>query len=661
MAYGLTGRNGAVIKLKNIECDVSVTYDIVLCTLDLHYENCNDYEVYGGFDFPMDKDITIIDFSVRVGVEKLEPKIVPRDIEADNGFCFDVDKIPSDAKIIVEVKFLTRAECNDERVRIKIPLLTEQKFIPSGEQFTFDSYLNVEEFPINLNFIYHGKGVKNITSPTHNIVRKIGGSQPSAHINGEKSSASEIIIDVHKSLKDATEIYTYHDIMGCFFKPRIDRFSRGKNDWLFMIDITDKNGGEKYKMVCDMLEVTLRGLPFGDRFNVIIMKEKPLFLSSDFLPVTDESLHMLSDWLLSFDLSAKAEFYSPIRMVYRFCRKCTAVVLSDGGAVCDERTFNLVRNTGYITFYCLSIGSGRFTTCLKRLSAISGGRTEIIPSGKRFDDEFIRAFNIISSPYIGNMGIAFDQSVEKVTPSGLPYVHYGDSVSFTAKFESYAPNNIKVRGTTAMGDKVWNISFKESVTAGIELYYFHIKQLLEEYTYMMRFDGSNRDAVLGEKIINLAKESGIICPLLSYCLTDSRNGSKQIINPEYYDNAGDVPKIQDGSYLKRVKSLEHFINMAKSQCADGSFRPPYMDEDEDASSFTSDTVYDFMMECNEPEMFFWHIRKAVEYLLEEMEISNDPNISEKFGEGISLWYEKFGGNDKISQKAAALSFIHRGK
>ena len=662
MAYGLSGRGGAILKLKNIECDVSVTSDIVLCTLDHHYENCNDYEVYGEYVFPMNKDVTVIDFSVRIGVEKLEPKIIPRDKDSvyeSKGFSFDVDKIPPCAKIIVEVKYLTKAVCDQEIIRVRIPTMTEKKFVPSGIQFTFDSYLNANEYPINLNFVYHGRGVKNITSPTHNIIHKIGGTKPSAHINGGMSSEPEIIIDVHKSLKDATEIYTYHDIMGCFFRPKIDRFSRSKNDWLFMIDITDVKNGEKYKMICDMLEITIRGLSFGDRFNIVIMKEKPVFLSSDFLPVTDDILHLVSDWLLNVDLSGKPDFYAAVRYVYRFCRKCVAVVLSEGGAVCDERTFDVVRNNGYITFCCLSVGYGLFTTYLKRLCHISGGRLKVISSEKRFDDEFIREFNLIASQAISNMGIAFDEPVDEIVPVILPAVHNGDAVSFTAKYEAYAPRNIKLRGSTSSGDKIWSLSFEEPVEAGIELYYYHVKQLLDEYMGQMRFDDSNRDDVTGARIMKLSSESGMICPILSYCLTDSRNGQKQILNPAYYDRSESVLLNGDNEYFKRIKSNEHFINIVKSQCADGSFRPPYMDEYEDASVFTSDRLYEFMTECTEPQMFFWQLRKAVEYLLDEMEISDDPNISEKFGEGISLWYENFGSNDKISQKAAALSFIHR--
>ena len=98
----------------------------------------------------------------------------------------------------------------------------------------------------------------------------------------------------------------------------------------------------------------------------------------------------------------------------------------------------------------------------------------------------------------------------------------------------------------------------------------------------------------------------------------------------------------------------------KKQRANGRFIPPTSRSKEAIAFHTANIVADFCKNCANINMYRWHLRKTIHFLLDYIENSDYGIIPDELIEALELWDELFGeDNHNIRQKISVLKFIRK--
>ena len=121
-----------------------------------------------------------------------------------------------------------------------------------------------------------------------------------------------------------------------------------------------------------------------------------------------------------------------------------------------------------------------------------------------------------------------------------------------------------------------------------------------------------------------------------------------------------------GEYTKEEKTMIHsvreiqFAEIMKKQRVNGRFIPPTSRSKEAIAFHTAGIVTDFCKNCATINMYRWHLRKSVRFLLDYVENSDYGIIPDEIIESLELWDELFGEANNIErQKIDVLKFIRK--
>jgi Ca2+-binding EF-hand superfamily protein len=199
-------------------------------------------------------------------------------------------------------------------------------------------------------------------------------------------------------------------------------------EFLFVLDRSGSMSGGCIRRAAEALQLFLRSLPPGCRFNIIGFGSRTELLFDAPRPYDAESLQMASHHAqtVQADLGG-TELLAPLQQIFSWPVPCgferRIVLLTDGQVSNTQQVLDLVRrNASLAGVYTIGIGSGVSQHLVTGLAEAGHGAAEFVAGDERLESKVVRQLQRALQPDAGPALMKIDWpgvSIERLAPTGL--------------------------------------------------------------------------------------------------------------------------------------------------------------------------------------------------------------------------------------------------
>jgi Ca-activated chloride channel family protein len=580
MESGMFDRHGrpSTIPLKGVRIlgDICGLYGEL--SIEQFYINDEEKELEVIYTFPMPDSAAITHFSARVGDKTITGEIREKGeafkmydgalSKGDSAFLLEqfrpnifqvsLGRILPGEKVIVKIVYLETLTSQDGEVRISIPTLVTPRYIPGSplKEKLGVGWSNPTGRVPDADFITPPSGsdadyrveldlnikpmisIDEFTSPSHrlNTITEADGNVRISLAEGKALLDRDIIIlgrcrdesamaGLAWEDKEKGEGYFYLNLLPDL-GPQHDREPLS---YIFLIDISGSMGGVKLEQAKNALQLCLRNMELGDRFNIVAFESNCHYYSPrGNVPFSQASLDHASAWINELHAMGGTEILEPVDFALKHSGKDGTVILlfTDGEVGNEQEIFNRVRrgirDNRLFTF---GIDTSVNSYFINRLAESGKGLPEFVYPGERIEDKVIRQFYRINSPLVSNVSVTLGkkQNIEWY-PRDLPAIFDRDPVTLVGRYSGTLTGTMTLTGRLNEED----FSMQMDMTRlPIEKEYSFLKKLwakmkldcLEKFLYGIN---PRRGKVLLKEIAELSLEYGIGSSQTSYVAVHRR-------------------------------------------------------------------------------------------------------------------------------------------
>lgn len=671
MSYGLIDQSGNVFIPEKIDCTAEVTGDFGLFKL-VHKYICTQSKIMDSkFIFPVTDTMQIVSFSATINDRLLTSSVVPKSLKTEqssyfahyhaNGLEVPLGELFADDVIDVEIVYVRRLDSDNERTRIVVPTGIAPRFMYFGSQIALESLFEEVNYNISLSVNCRNFNIKNVVSPTHEILAAYGENCVEIFLKDNVQTDKDIVIDVFSVAMYEPKFIKYENYINCSFVPELNIYEETPRDYMFIVDVSADMNTRKIQQVKNALNLCIRTLKDGDRFNLAFTQSENTFFSYEYLPLNDDTLRAATKWITSYVQQGVPEFYRPLVDMYEMTEDAVAIFISDGRIGGNSSILNYAKEHRGLRFYNFGFDMALNQDFLSELSSVTGGKTRLIGHTERIDDIIVKAFNVIVSPSIDNAVVRFDSSVSEVTPRFFNKIHCGEKVNIMFKYIDSPPREIYIKGYVGGKETVTSVKIEHLIEGGKEIEYRFgyesIDNLLSELSYADEQD----KYMIKQSVINRSVEYSVHSKFTMLKISDKTgwyNHECDVdkgfeVSSDWYEPSLDC---SEKTTIHSVQEIQ-FAEIMKKQRANGRFVPSTSRSKEAIAFHTANIVTDFCENCSNVNMYRWHLRKSILFLLDYIENSDYAVIPAELIDALTAWNNTFGGTDDESQKINVLKFL----
>ena len=203
------------------------------------------------------------------------------------------------------------------------------------------------------------------------------------------------------------------------------------NEVIFLVDCSGSMGGTSIAEVRNALQLCLRSMISGCRFDIVAFGSTFVHLFDGSLEYDDSSLAKASRYVTTLEANLGGTDILPaLTDVLERPRRDTlarqVVILTDGQVTNTDAVIAVARkyaaNTRIFTF---GIGAGASQHLVRGVARAGGGVAEFIYPGERIEPKVVRQFGRLLSPALTNVCMEWDGADVVQSPSVLPPVFSG--------------------------------------------------------------------------------------------------------------------------------------------------------------------------------------------------------------------------------------------
>jgi Ca-activated chloride channel family protein len=374
------------------------------------------------------------------------------DEERADVFTASLGNVKPGAEVVLSITYVTELAAEGSAARFTLPTTVSPRYAPASDRAgvgqTPADLLNPPValdvsygFAFEMDVAMTGQ-IRTVQSPTHPIEVAQDGSR--AHVRLAQRQAPmdrDLVVVVAADGLDVPHALVERGDRGgavlLSFLPRFDS-ARQPAEVIFVIDRSGSMGGASIAEVRNALQLCLRSLTPGCRFNIVSF-------GSQFSPLFRES--RLYD---EGSMDEAAAFVSPLEAdlggtevlpALAFVLQQAAVpglprqvlLLTDGQVTNTDEVIGLVRrHAATARFFTFGIGAGASHHLVRGIARASGGAAEFISPGERIEAKVMRQFSRVLAPALTDIAVDWGQLQATPASRDLPAVFDGERVSIYA-------------------------------------------------------------------------------------------------------------------------------------------------------------------------------------------------------------------------------------
>ena len=246
------------------------------------------------------------------------------------------------------------------------------------------------------------------------------------------------------------------------FYPRMES-ARTPADVIFLVDRSGSMAGESIAQVRNALQLCLRAIVPGCRFNIIGFGTRFEALFPEGRPYDDTSLAEASAHVaaLQADMGG-TEILPALQFALESARDASlsrqVLVLTDGQVTNTDAVLALAaEHSAHARVFSFGIGKGASHHLVRGLARAGRGAAEFIYPGERIEKKVVRQFDRLLSPVLTDVQVDWGGLQVTQAPSRIPPVFAGSRLVLYAFVDDLRPATIRLSASAASGRLAFDV------------------------------------------------------------------------------------------------------------------------------------------------------------------------------------------------------------
>jgi hypothetical protein len=394
------------------------------------------------------------------------------DEERPDVFTASLGNLPPGAEVLIRLTYVTELALEGDAIRFTLPTTVSPRYAPEEDRRGVGrpdaDTLNPPvawRVPYGLDVTIRidlGQPIVRIESPSHPVSISLEGTTATVTLATEHAALDrDFVLLAGPSGVDRPAVFIERDDEGrhaaqLAFKPTFSA-ELAASEVVFLVDRSGSMSGSSIEQVRNALELCLRSLIPGCRFNIVGFGSTFRALFPESRAYDDGSLAEASRAVASLDADlGGTEILPALEFVLERPRveglPRQVVVLTDGEVTNTDAVIALAgEHAARARVFTFGIGRGASHHLVGGLARAGRGASEFIYPGERIEAKVMRQFARLLSPVLA--GVALDWHGAKVTqaPLAVPPVFAGERLLVYAFLDKAEPAEVTLTGTTSAG------------------------------------------------------------------------------------------------------------------------------------------------------------------------------------------------------------------
>lgn len=540
-------------------------------TLEQTFVNLESQAIEAVYTFPLPENAAVHAFEVVTGdrvltgqietqddaIEKYESAIERGDAaylleqQRPDVFTVRVGNIRPRQAATIRLTYLAPLDRVDKQIRVAFPTTVAPRYVTASGTDPLEAM--VEGDAVNPPHVLHvpyglqmevdidlGRRIRNVFSPSHPIdVRPSGEDELRVTLSGTVTEMNRDIvltIDLPSETEPQVQWAPGPDgakFLAVTFVPEFETSELVEpqpSEVVFVLDCSGSMQGESIQQATAALELCLRSLSAGDRFNICRFGSTFELMASEPLVYSQQTLDRAIAYIRRGADLGGTELFSPLVAILGGKPEVGAVrqiiLLTDGQVSNEQAVIELARKSrSHNRIFSFGIGASSSAFLVKGVARATGGASEFITAGERIDEKVLRTFGRLASPVCTDLSLDWDGK-DVQTLAEIPPVFDGDVLTVFGRAPGALPGEVKLSCQTPRGGKSWSVALPASQTkddGAIALMWARRTiQSLEEVNPPQRVKKSAEPTRERETLIQISKQFGLLCSLTSFVAIEHR-------------------------------------------------------------------------------------------------------------------------------------------
>lgn len=486
------------IPLDHVRVQAHVVDAAARVTIRQSYRNVENVPLEVVYTFPLDEGAAVCGFEATVDGVRYVGRAMERDeafkayddaLEAGHGgflldeeradvFTASLGNMKPGSIVELSITYVTELAAEGDAVRFTLPTTVSPRYAPAADRQgmgqTPAEALNPPaalQVPYGFSFEMDATmsgAIRSVQSPSHPVEMELDGPRAKVRL-AQRSAAMDrdlVIVLGAENLSAPHAVVERGEQGGAVllsFLPRFEPTARAA-EVIFVIDRSGSMGGESIAEVRNALQLCLRSLAPGSRFNIVSFGSRYEALFPESRAYDEESLGDAAAFVRTVDADLGGTEILPA-LQYVVQQPLVAgmprqvLLLTDGEVTNTDEVIALARrHAAAARFFTFGIGAGASHHLVKGIARASGGTAEFISPGERIEAKVMRQFRRVFAPAMTGVKVAWGQAGLTAASDRVPPVFDGERVRVYALAETIDSGTATLRGTIAGREVAFDVA-----------------------------------------------------------------------------------------------------------------------------------------------------------------------------------------------------------
>jgi Ca-activated chloride channel family protein len=490
VASGLLARgNGQLIPLDRVRVEAHIVDLCARVTVHQCYRNREDVPLEVVYVFPLDEGAAVCGFEATVDGVKYVGRAMERDeafkeyddaLEAGHGgflldeeradvFTASLGNMKPGAEVVLSITYATELAAEGAAARFTLPTTVSPRYAPASDctgvgptpAEVLNPPLAMEvpyAFTFELDVTMNGP-IRSVRSPSHPIDVEQEGMRARVRLAQRDAPMDrDLVVVVAADGLDTPHATVERGERGgavmLSFVPGFETSAQAA-EVVFVIDRSGSMGGTSIAEVRNALQLCLRSLSAGCRFNIVSFGSAFETLFPESRLYDDQSMAEAASFVSTLDadmggteLLPALQFVLQQAPVAGLARQ--VLVLTDGEVTNTDEAIDIVRrHAATARFFTFGIGAGASQHLVRGIARASGGAAEFISPGERIESKVLRQFKRVFAPALTDVKVEWRQPGATPAADRVPSVFDGERLTLYALTDAPRAATATLTGTLA--------------------------------------------------------------------------------------------------------------------------------------------------------------------------------------------------------------------
>jgi Ca-activated chloride channel family protein len=500
VAAGLFARDEshAPVPLAGVSIRADLSGFCARVVVSQRYVNKENTPIEAVYVFPLDEGAAVCGFEVVVDGTLVVGEVQEREkafetydeaiAQGHGAFLLDeqrpdvfqasIGNLPPGKEVLVRITYVTELGVDGARARFTIPTTVSPRYAPaedrSGVGQPDSDALNPPvdwqvPYGLDLSIAVRMPGrIATLESPSHPV--SISLDQSGATVTLAQATAAldrDFVLSIEAEALDRPQAWTERDEQGneavaVAFIPSFPE-SSSPAEVIFVVDRSGSMGGTSIEEVRNALQLCLRSMIAGCRFNIIGFGSTYESLFPKSRAYDDDSLRAASEHVRGMDADlGGTEILPALAFAFEQPRESSLprhiVVLTDGEVTNTDAVMALASKHATDTrVFTFGIGRGASQHLVRGLARAGRGAAEFIYPGERIEKKVVGQFAKLLSPALADVRLEWIGGAVTQAPAAVPPVFAGSRLLLYAFVKRQRPSAVRLSATSASGPVAFDV------------------------------------------------------------------------------------------------------------------------------------------------------------------------------------------------------------